>query len=180
VKRFIPLVLFLGIFAILSLGIFRVTEDPGFTKYLPSPLIDKPAPQFDLPDLLKPQQRVTAEMMLGDVWLLNIWAEWCAACWQEHEYLVHLKENEGVKIVGLDWKDDADRAKAMLVKMGNPFYAIGNDQIGDASIDWGVTGAPETFIVDKKGIVRWKHAGPLGPDLWRETMLPLMKKLEQE
>lgn len=179
-KRFIPMMLFLGLFAILSLGIYRVTEDPGFTKHIPSPLIGNPAPDFSLPELFNPEQKISASMMKGHVWMMNIWAEWCASCWAEHEYLVHLKEVEKVKIIGLDWKDEPPRAKSMINRMGNPFFAIANDISGDISIDWGVTGAPETFVIDKKGIVRWKHAGPLDPNLWREELGPLIKRLEKE
>ncbi|MES9966455.1 MAG: DsbE family thiol:disulfide interchange protein [Sedimenticola sp.] len=169
----IPLAIFLVIVAFLGVGL---TLNP---REVPSVLINKPAPEFSLPDLFDPAKTVDSASMKGQVWLLNVWGTWCPECWREHDFLVYLRKFEEVPIVGIDWRDDPDEAKQMLARKGNPFVAVGVDPDSQAVMDWGVYGAPETFLIDKQGMIRWKHTGSITADLWRETLKPLMKKLEE-
>lgn len=168
----------LGIFVLLAifLGI-GLTLNP---RDVPSVLIDKPAPRFTLPDLFDPARTVNAADFDGEVWLLNVWGTWCPECWREHGFLMHLARNEGVKIVGIDWRDERAAALEMLRNEGNPFAAVGFDPESTAIMDWGVYGAPETFLIDRSGNIRWKHTGALTPKLWREVLQPLMAKLKEQ
>ena len=178
-RSLVPLVLFLLLFALLGLGIYRVSEDPGFSRKVPSVLIGKPAPDIVLPDLFDLSGTVRSADLKGKVWLLNVWGTWCPECWREHRFLMHLARNEGVKILGIDWRDEAAEARQMLAQEGNPFIAVGFDPESSSIMDWGVYGAPETFLVDKHGIVRWKHAGGLNQKLWQDELKPLIAELEQ-
>ena len=178
-RSLVPLGLFLLLFALLGLGIYRVSEDPGFSRNVPSVLIDKPAPDIVLPDLFDLSRTVRSADLKGKVWLLNVWGTWCPECWREHKFLMYLARNEGVPILGIDWRDEAAEARKMLAQEGNPFIAVGFDPESSSIMDWGVYGAPETFLVDKQGIVRWKHAGGLNQQLWRDELKPLMAELEQ-
>ena len=134
---------------------------------VPTQFIGQPAPEFALPDLLDPTQTVRPSDMAGQTWLLNVWGAWCPECWHEHEFLVHLAQREGVPIVGINWRDEEADAKAMLTRLGNPFLKIAFDPQSDAVIDWGVYGAPETFLIDAEGVVREKHTGALSPKIWQ-------------
>jgi len=116
--------------------------------------------------------------MKGRVWLLNIWASWCAPCREEHPLLVQLARSQAVPIVGLNYKDDPRSAQEWLLKLGNPYQANVVDRDGRASIDYGVYGVPETFIVDQAGIIRHKHIGPLTSEVWQKDLLPLIRKLQ--
>lgn len=178
-RSLVPLGLFLLLFALLGLGIYRVSEDPGFSRNVPSVLIGKPAPNIALPDLFDLSSMVRSADLKGKVWLLNVWGTWCPECWREHKFLMHLARNEGVQILGIDWRDEAAEARQMLAQEGNPFVAVGFDPESSSIMDWGVYGAPETFLVDKQGIVRWKHAGGLSQQLWQDELKPLMAELEQ-
>ena len=173
-RYLIPLGLFLVLVVFLAIGL---RLDP---RKVPSPFIGKPAPAFALPDLMDPSVVVSPGDMKGRVWLMNVWATWCPECWREHNYLVHLAREEGVIIVGLNWKDEPEEARAMLQRLGNPFVKVAEDQEGTAGIDWGVYGAPETFVIDKEGIVRYKHVGALTPSVWKEDLEPLVRDLESE
>ena len=170
----IPLGIFLVLVAFLGIGLTLNPRD------VPSVLIDKKAPEFTLPDLFDPNKQVTSAAMQGKVWLLNVWGTWCPECWREHAFLNHLAKNENVQIVGIDWRDDTEGAKTFLQQKGNPFVAVGVDPQSQAVMDWGVYGAPETFLIDKKGFIRWKHTGAVTPDLWRTELKPLLDKLENE
>ncbi|MCP4996531.1 MAG: DsbE family thiol:disulfide interchange protein [Gammaproteobacteria bacterium] len=172
-RHLIPLGVFLGLVVLLAIGLGLNPRD------VPSVLIDKPAPEMDMPDLLDPSKRVTTSSMKGQVWMLNVWGTWCPECWREHDFLNHLAKNESVSIVSINWRDDANEAKLFLKKKGNPFVAIGFDPESRSVVDWGVYGAPETFIIDKQGIIRWKHAGSITLELWQSEIKPLMQKLEQ-
>ena len=173
-RYLIPLGLFLVIAVFLAVGL---QLDP---KTVPSPFIDKPAPQFTVPDLLEPSRTVSPSDMEGRMWVMNVWATWCPECWREHDYLLHLARNEGVPIVGLNWKDEPKEARAMLRRLGNPFVMVGNDRDGNAGIDWGVYGAPETFLIDREGVIRHKHVGALTPEVWKEDFQPVIDKLESQ
>lgn len=167
----IPLGIFLVLVAFLGIGLTLNPRD------VPSVLINKKAPEFSLPDLYDPAKRVESASMKDKVWLLNVWGTWCPECWKEHSFLVYLK-SQGVPIVGIDWRDDNEEAKAMLREKGDPFVAVGIDPESKAVMDWGVYGAPETFVIDKQGMIRLKHTGALTPSVWRESIQPLVKKLE--
>jgi cytochrome c biogenesis protein CcmG/thiol:disulfide interchange protein DsbE len=147
---------------------------------VPSTLIGRPAPAFDLPRLLEPGQRLTNADLKGDVSLLNIWGSWCVGCAQEHDLLLMIAREFNVPIYGLNWKDERDAALNWLLQLGNPYVAIGVDQENFTGIDYGVYGAPETFVVDKQGIIRHKHIGPLNRDVWFDELLPMIEELRSE
>ncbi|MES9883769.1 MAG: DsbE family thiol:disulfide interchange protein [Sedimenticola sp.] len=167
----------LGIFMLLVVLLgFGLTLNP---RDVPSVLIDKKAPEFSLVDLYDSSKTVDSSMMKGKVWLLNVWGTWCPECWKEHAFLVYLK-SQGIPIIGIDWRDDTEEAKAMLDEKGDPFIAVGIDPESQAVMDWGVYGAPETFVIDKKGMIRKKHTGALTPAVWRDIFQPLLATLEAE
>lgn len=170
-RYFIPLLLF-GIIAVF-LGI-GLTLDP---RHVPSPLIGKPAPAFSLASLHDPQKMVSNEDFMGKPWLLNVWATWCPSCRAEHATLVKLSRETDTVIVGLNWKDEAEAAKEWLRTLGNPYDAVAFDPTGRTAIDWGVYGAPETYVIDKQGIVRFKQTGPVDDEIIRTEILPLLREL---
>lgn len=178
--RWVVLGIFGALMALLSAGIYMAKEDPGFARKIPSPLIDKPVPAFALPDLLEPTRVVSPEQYRGQVWLLNVWGSWCPECWREHGYLEQLARSEGLTIVGLNWRDERADALDMLRQAGNPYHAIPTDPDSDVAVDLGVYGAPESFIIDKQGVIRDKHVGAVTPELWRERLAPLIQRLQAE
>jgi len=170
-KSLLPLALFLALAALLYRGL---SIDP---KLVPSPLIDKPAPEFSLPRLDKPDVNITTDDFKGQVTLFNVWATWCVSCRSEHQVLTQLAKR-GVRIYSLDYKDNREDAMKWLDQFGNPYVATAFDADGRVGIDWGVYGTPETFIVDKQGVIRHKHIGPLTTDAIDQEILPMIKKLE--
>lgn len=170
-KAVLPLAGFLLLAGLFGFTLMKMNDGEYNPRDIPTELIGRSAPEFALPDLHQPTLLVRPSAMLGKVWLLNVWGTWCPECWREHEYLVHLS-GRGVPIVGVNWRDDADEAKAMLARMGNPFIHIASDPHSSAAIDWGVYGAPETFLIDAEGIVREKHAGAITPTVWKEKFAP--------
>jgi cytochrome c biogenesis protein CcmG/thiol:disulfide interchange protein DsbE len=170
-KRFMPLIIFVALVALLGIGL---TLNP---RLVPSPLIGKPAPEFNLP-LLFSEGSFTNKDLIGHVTLVNVWASWCLACRQEHETVKHLSRN-GVRVIGLNYKDEPDAAKGWLAKLGNPYQAIAVDYDGRIAIDWGVYGAPETFLIDKNGIIRHKVIGPLSEKEKYDTLMSVMNSLEK-
>ncbi len=170
-KLFIPLVLFL-----LMTAVFAVVLKSGYDpKELPSALVGQPLPAFNLPTI-ESDEIVTEKDLLGDVYLLNVWATWCISCRVEHPHLNQIAK-QGVKIVGLDYKDDRPQAKTWLEKLGNPYALNLFDEQGRLGLDLGVYGAPETFMVDKQGIVRYKHVGVVDDTVWQEKLKPVYDKL---
>jgi len=167
-KFFVPV----GLFIVL-LGFFLVglNLNPG---QIDSPFIGKPAPGFDLPKLLAPQERLTRDDFLGGYVLLNVWGTWCPGCRQEHDSLLIIAENYNIPIYGLNWKDDSAKAREWLAQLGNPYVANGTDPDGVVAIDWGVYGAPETFLVGPDGTVLHKLIGPMDLNIWRNEFLPLI------
>ncbi|MFQ5509865.1 MAG: DsbE family thiol:disulfide interchange protein [Leptospirillia bacterium] len=165
----------LGIFTVMVifLGV-GLTLNP---REVPSPLIDKPAPAFDLPQLHQDGARFSTEDMKGKVWMFNVWASWCVSCRQEHPLLVQLARGGEVPIYGLNYKDQNDDAKAWLARFGNPYVLSAVDADGRVGIDYGVYGVPETYVIDKAGIIRYKHIGPLTPKALDEIVLPLVREL---
>ena len=169
----IPLAVFAVLVGFLFVGLFR---DP---REVPSPLIDKPAPAFSLADLHRPGTRVATSDFKGRVWLLNVWASWCVSCRVEHPLLVELAKSKVVPIVGLNYKDKDAEGRAWLEQHGDPYTLSVVDADGRVGIDWGVYGVPETFVVDKGGVIRYKHIGPLSAEALQQTILPLVRRLEQ-
>lgn len=170
-KALLPLIGFSVVVGLFFFVLDRMNTGEYNPRDIPTQFIGQPAPQFDLPSLFDPAKRVRNADMDGKVWLVNVWGTWCAQCWQEHDYLVFLSQ-QGIPIVGINWRDDALEAKAFLRNKGNPFVAVGSDPHSDAVIDWGVYGAPETFLIDAEGIVREKHTGPMSPQVWAEKFKP--------
>lgn len=167
----IPLALFLALAGLLMAGLQR---DP---REVPSPLIGQPAPAFDLALLHTPDRRIRREDLLGQVWMLNVWASWCAACREEHPLLMALAARGLLPIYGLDYKDGRSEALQNLLRFGDPYRASLFDPEGRVGIEWGVYGVPETFIIDRAGVVRFKHIGPLTPDVVRKQIEPLVRQL---
>ncbi|HOP17506.1 MAG: DsbE family thiol:disulfide interchange protein [Chromatiaceae bacterium] len=167
-RAVVPLVLFLALAGLFWFVLGKMNEGEYNPRDVPTQFIGRSAPEFSLPDLLDPTQTVRPSDMAGKVWLLNVWGTWCPECWKEHEYLVYLARREGVPIVGINWRDDAADAKAMIERLGNPFLKIAFDPSSNAAIDWGVYGAPETFLIDAGGVVREKHTGAITPQVWKE------------
>ena len=162
---------------VLLVGFYKgLSRDPSI---LPSQLIDKPVPAFNLPPVKPGEAGLAHTEFTGEPKLLNIFASWCAACRIEHPYLMRLRAY-GVPIHGLDWKDDPAAGAAWLEQFGDPYIRTGNDRSGRAGIDLGVTGAPETFVIDGKGRVRYRHVGVVTPQVWEDTIKPLMDKLRTE
>lgn len=171
-KFLIPLALFAGIAWFLLKGLDR---DP---RALPSPLIGKAVPTFSLPTLKDPQATWSPADMKGKVWLLNVWGSWCTTCQIEHPVLLDLAKAGNLPIVGMAWKDMPDRSVAWLRKWGDPYTLTVMDFQGQIAIDLGVYGAPETFLIDQQGLVRFKHAGALTPELVSGKLLPMVRQLQ--
>ena len=174
IRYSIPLLIFAVIATFLAWGL-REGYDP---KHIPSPLIGKQIPPFSLPTVEQAETFITEKDLLGDVYLLNVWATWCVSCRAEHETLVKLSRTGKVNVVGLSWKDERNKAQVWLRQLGNPYSVNLFDEKGRTAIDLGVYGAPETFLVDSKGIIRYKYAGPVTPTLLEETILPLVEQLK--
>ncbi|MDQ2070745.1 DsbE family thiol:disulfide interchange protein [Natronospira bacteriovora] len=147
---------------------------------VPSPLLGREAPEFTLPALHEPERLVTDMDLVGEVTLFNVWGTWCPGCHEEHEELMRLAQEEGVRIVGLNLRDDREAAIRWLSRVGNPFEVSGFDSDGQVSIDWGVYGAPETFVLDHQGRIRHKHIGPITHDDIDRRLLPLIRGLQEE
>ena len=160
----------LSVFAVLAAFFFRgLSLNPG---YVPSPLLGKPAPEFELPRLKDPQTTLANRDLDGQVALLNVWATWCVGCRQEHGFLVDLAESQTVPIYGLNWKDQRQAALNWLNDLGDPYVASAFDEMGEVAIDWGVYGAPETFLLGRDGKVLYKHIAPLNEEVWTREFLP--------
>lgn len=172
-RYLIPLVLFLGLVVFLAIGLGR---DP---HEVPSPLINKPAPTLQLPQLKDPSRSFSAQEMRGKVWLLNVWASWCVACREEHSMLLEISRSGAVPIYGLNYKDKREDAIAWLSELGDPYVLSVSDLDGRVGIDYGVYGAPETFLIDRDGMIRFKRVGPITPDVWQKDFLPLIKELSK-
>ncbi len=169
----IPLVLFILLVAFLAVGLHH---DP---HEVPSPLINKAAPAFQLPQLRDPAKTFSAQDMRGKVWLLNVWASWCVTCRDEHPLLLHYARSGVLPIYGLNYKDKREDALAWLGELGDPYVVSVSDLDGRVGIDYGVYGAPETYLIDRDGVIRFKQIGPVTPDVWQQTILPLAQQLNK-
>ena len=174
-NRLLPFIGFALIVALLAFGIhWNRSHD---MNWVPSPLIDKPAPEFNLPLLYEPTKTVARRDLLGKPWLLNVFGSWCVTCQDEHPVLMAYAKKLGVPLIGMDWKDDPDTAKRWLAQFGNPYDTIIVDENGKAGIDFGVYGAPETYLVDAQGVIRYKHIGNLTPDIIASELRPAITRL---
>jgi len=167
---FLPLVIAVAIGIFLAAGIGK---DP--TKF-ESARIGKPVPEFSLQSLDDPEQILDASLLKGEVSLLNVWAEWCPACWDEHGYLMQLANDKGVRIIGLNYKDQRETAFRFLGRLGNPYQQIIFDPQGSLGFDLGVYGAPETFVIDAEGVVRYRHVGVVNETVWQDVLLPVINE----
>jgi cytochrome c biogenesis protein CcmG/thiol:disulfide interchange protein DsbE len=147
-------------------------------REVPSPLIDKPAPSFQLARLDQPAKAVSEKDLRGQVWLLNVWASWCVSCMDEHPVLLDFSKRNVVPIYGLNYKDKRDAALAWLTQHGNPYAVSLSDPEGRVGIDYGVYGVPETYVIDKAGVIRYKRIGPVTQEVLAEKILPLVKELQ--
>jgi cytochrome c biogenesis protein CcmG, thiol:disulfide interchange protein DsbE len=169
-RRWLPLGVFCVLLVFLYLGLFH---DP---REVPSPFVGQPAPSFTLPIVEYPGQTFAPERAQGRPWLLNVWAPWCTTCVKEHQFLMQVAAS-GVAIYGLNWKDAGAEARTLLARMGSPYVLNADDRDGRVGIDWGVTGVPETFVIDAEGIIRMKHSGPINDRIWQRKFAPLLLEL---
>ena len=153
-----------------------LSENP---RVIPSPLIGKASPTFKLPLLNHPHERFTQRKFLGKVSLFNVWASWCVTCLAEHGFLMKLSENPQITLYGLNYKNDPKAAKQWLQDHGNPYANIAVDREGSTAINWGVYGTPETFLIDPKGVIRYKYVGPLNESVWTSEFMPRIKAMEE-
>ena len=173
-KRYLlPLVVFVVLIGFFAAGLQLKPRE------VPSPLIGRPAPAFSLPVLDAPDKRFSGQELKGEVWLLNVWASWCAACLEEHPLLVELSKSGLVRMYGLNYKDRREDALAWLRRHSNPYVLSLSDTDGLVGIDFGVYGVPETFVIDRQGTIRLKHIGPITPEVLRDTIMPIIDKLSR-
>jgi cytochrome c biogenesis protein CcmG/thiol:disulfide interchange protein DsbE len=168
----------LGIFGalVVVLGI-GLTLNP---REVPSPLVGKPAPQFELPLLHQPDKRFSSKEPAGQVWLFNVWASWCVGCREEHEVLSQFAKTGAAPLYGLNYKDQREDALKWLARYGDPYKASFFDLEGRVGIDYGVYGVPETYVIDKKGVIRFKHVGAVTPEVMQKRIVPLVEQLKRE
>jgi cytochrome c biogenesis protein CcmG, thiol:disulfide interchange protein DsbE len=172
-RLLIPLAVFLILVVFLYVGLFR---DP---REIPSPLVDKPAPAFTLAQLHEPGKQMSTADMKGKVWLLNVWASWCVSCREEHPLLVQLARANVVPVIGLNYKDRNDLGLAWLKQNGDPYNFSVVDADGRVGINYGVYGVPETFVIDKNGVIRYKQIGPITAEALEKKILPLVRELQK-
>jgi len=166
----------LGIFVILAAFLaYGLTRDP---REVPSPLIGKPVPAFELPTVHDGSARFSPQDLRGQVWLLNVWATWCVSCRQEHAVLMEAANEHGLRIVGLDYKDERPEAIDWLARRGDPYAVTAFDKPGRVGIDLGVYGVPETYVIDADGVIRHKVIGPVTRDKLTERIVPLVRELQ--
>ena len=175
--RWLPLAMFFALVALLAAGVWLSRR--GDREALPSPLIGKPAPAFRLPVLHEPGRLVTGEELRGAPYVLNVWGSWCPECRVEHPVITRFAETKRVRVIGYNWKDEHADAMRWLAQFNNPYWLVLVDYDGKTAIDWGIYGAPETFLVDGDGIVRWKHVGPMTDAVVRDELLPALAKAEK-
>ena len=176
--RWLPLAAFAALAALLFAGVMLSRNQDR--EALPSPLIGKPAPAFELPVLHEPGRLVSSQELAGEPYLLNVWGSWCPECRIEHPVLTRFAETKRMRVIGYNLKDEHADALRWLEQFGNPYWLVLTDYSGDKAIDWGIYGAPETFIVDGDGIIRWKHVGPVTEEVMQRDLLPVVARLEAE
>lgn len=169
---------FLGLLGLMLYGVSR--SGAPDRDSLPSALIGKPAPAFSLPVLHDPNVHVTDEQLRGAPYILNVWGSWCPTCRDEHPILTRFAETKRVRMIGYNWKDNRDDALRWLEQLGNPYMVVLADEEGRTALDWGIAAAPETFLVDGSGIVRWKYSGAISQDVLDQQLIPALEKVEAE
>ena len=175
-RRWLPLAVFALLAVLLGAGVW-MSRDPD-RDALPSPLIGRQAPEFALPELFDPARTVTLKELKGAPFVLNVWGSWCVACRDEHPALRAFAETKRVRVIGYNWKDEPEDAKRWLAQLGNPYFLVLQDIEGRTALDFGIYGAPETFLVDAKGRIAWKHVGVLTPALIHNELEPALSMLE--
>lgn len=170
-KRWLPFVLFIVLVGFFAKGLFLNPRE------VPSPFIGRMAPAFTLPLVGDANAAFSPADMKGKTWMLNVWAPWCVSCRQEHPLLMQIAQSGRIPIVGLNWKDKDREAASLLARTGSPYVAVPEDLDGRVGIDYGVTGTPETYLIDQAGIVRLKHIGPISPEVWKRKFEPKLKEL---
>lgn len=174
IRALLPIAFFTILAGFLYVGLYK---DPSL---VPSPLIGKPIPSFELSVLKDADSSVTEKDFKGQIALINVWATWCVACKQEHAALVHLAEQKNIPIYGLNYKDDRDLAKQWLIDFGDPYVLSAYDPSGRVAIDFGVYGAPETFLIDAEGVIRHKLVGIMTADVWQQQFVPKIEHIQQD
>ena len=172
-KFLIPLLVFVVLVGFLAVGL---TRDP---REIPSPLVNKPAPAFRVPQLADADKTFSPEDLKGQVWMFNVWASWCVACREEHPVLIEFSKSGLAPLIGLNYKDPRSDALAMLRRDGDPYVLSAFDSNGKVGIDYGVYGVPETYVIDKQGIIRYKHIGPISREALNKTIVPLITELKK-
>lgn len=168
----------LGVFAVLVVLLaVGLTLNP---REVPSPLVGKAAPQFELPLLHAPDKTFSPKTMLGKVWMLNVWASWCVSCRHEHPLLMELARSGALPIYGLNYKDGRQDGIEWLNRYGDPYLLSAYDAKGAVGIDYGVYGVPESYVIDKRGVIRYKQIGIVTPEILRSKILPLVRELERD
>jgi cytochrome c biogenesis protein CcmG/thiol:disulfide interchange protein DsbE len=162
----------LGVFALLAVVLAVGIKHSPDKGTIPSPLIGKPAPHFALPSLTDANRTVRSTELAGRWYVFNVWGTWCGGCRAEHDVLLEMRKANRVPLIGLDWKDDDAQALEWLAQLGNPYEVVAVDHEGRTAIDWGVYGAPETFLVNPQGIVVYKYVGPLTREVWEQQFVP--------
>jgi len=171
VRIFWVIAVFVALVGLLAVGL-RLNP-----REVPSPLVGKPAPHFELPLLAAPEKTFSQKDMLGAVWILNVWASWCPPCLLEHPVVTALADSGIAPVIGLNYKDARENALPWLRRNGDPYKLSVYDVEGRIGIDYGVYGVPETYVIDRKGVIRYKHIGPLTPDIAQKKLQPLLKEL---
>jgi len=171
--RYIVIAAFLALVVLLGIGL---TLNP---REVPSPLVGKPAPYFQLPQLHDPAKPFSQKDMLGKVWMLNVWASWCVSCREEHPVLVELSKSGAAPLYGLNYKDERRDGIAWLKQFGDPYVLSAYDREGRIGIEYGVYGVPETYVIDKSGVIRYKRIGPLTTEILQQKVLPLIEELNR-
>lgn len=172
-KFLLPLAVFIVLVALLAVGL---NLNP---REVPSPLVGKPAPGFTVPQLHEPEKTFSPKDMAGKVWLLNVWASWCVSCREEHPLLVEFAKSGITPVVGLDYKDKREDGQRWLARFGNPYLVSALDADGRVGIDYGVYGVPETYLIDKQGVIRFKQIGPITPEVLEKKIVPLVQELNK-
>lgn len=174
-RYFAPAGAFLALVALFAFALMKIGSGKLDIREIKSPLIGKPAPAFVLPSVTDPARQIDSRAFAGRPYVFNVWGTWCPECRAEHAALIEIARTTGVPIVGLDWKDDHQEAVAYLAALGNPYAAVAADNDGRTAIEWGVYGAPETFLVSADGVVLEKHIGAVSMAVWQQKFAPHLK-----
>ena len=172
-SRLLPLLAFIALALLLFVGVRRNSGKDN--SAIPSPLLGKAAPELLLPELVLPESHLGIADLKGKAYVLNVWGSWCVSCRIEHPVITELAQS-GIMVVGYNYKDSPEDAARWLARYGNPFALVVQDRDGQAALDWGIYGAPETFVIDAAGVVRFKHIGPLTPEIVQEKILPVLQE----